>query len=102
MRYTCWPWRGEDVFDTKFGVGGPINSKTGAPFGANTKAFADWAASHNKQVLKDGQIDRVSGDRQKGCFLVSRSPGQRQHVHRTALVYDKGMFAVGSQCRVAD
>ena len=42
---------GREEFDDQFAVGGPINPKTGAPFGAATKAFAEWAASNGKCVL---------------------------------------------------
>jgi hypothetical protein len=33
---------GRDQFEQDYAVGGPINPKTGACFGPNTKAFADW------------------------------------------------------------
>ena len=50
---------GSDRFDEEYIVGGPINPKTGSPFGTNTKAFAEWAASHGKAVLTDAQFDLV-------------------------------------------
>jgi len=50
---------GREQFDNEYAVGGPVNPKTGAPFGPNTKAFADWAASCGKQVLTDAQYDLV-------------------------------------------
>jgi len=51
---------GRDRFDDEYAGGGPINPKTGARFGANTKAFAEWAASHGKQVLTESQYALVS------------------------------------------
>ena len=50
---------GADRFDEEYIVGGPINPKTGSPFGTNTKAFAEWAASHGKEVLTNTQFDSV-------------------------------------------
>ena len=50
---------GTDRFDKEYIVGGPINPKTGSPFGTNTKAFTEWAASHGKAVLTDAQFDLV-------------------------------------------
>lgn len=51
---------GRDRFDNEYAVGGPINPKTGAPFGANTKAFAEWATQHGKQVLTQSQYALVN------------------------------------------
>ena len=50
---------GRAEFDEQFAVGGPINPKTGAPFGANTKAFAEWAEQTGKCVLTDHQWQLV-------------------------------------------
>ena len=33
---------GLDRFEEDFAVGGPINPKTGQPFGANTKTWSEW------------------------------------------------------------
>jgi hypothetical protein len=51
---------GREPFDSEYAVGGPLNPKTGAPFGAGTKAFAEWAARHGKQVLTESQYALVS------------------------------------------
>ena len=40
--------------------GGPINPKTGQPFGANTKTWAEWAEAVGKPVLTDTQLDVVA------------------------------------------
>ncbi len=50
---------GRKVFQEQFAVGGPINPKTGAPFGAATKAFAEWAEQIGKCVLTDDQADLI-------------------------------------------
>ncbi len=44
---------GRDRFETAYAVGGPINPSTGQPYGANTKAYAQWAEKQNKAVLCD-------------------------------------------------
>lgn len=42
---------GSDAFYERYVVGGPINPKTGAEFGRNTKAWAEWEAEHGKPVI---------------------------------------------------
>jgi len=44
---------GRERFENEFAVGGPINPKTGKPFGSTTKAFAEWAERRGKPVLGD-------------------------------------------------
>ncbi len=44
---------GRGRFEQEFAVGGPINEKTGKPFGSATKAFAEWAEKRGKPVLCD-------------------------------------------------
>jgi len=46
---------GRERYQREFAVGGPINPKTGQPFGSQTKAFAEWAEKQNKPVLSDWQ-----------------------------------------------
>lgn len=46
---------GRERYETDFAVGGPINPKTGQPFGSATKAFAQWAERIGKPVLSDDQ-----------------------------------------------
>jgi len=48
---------GRTVLDQQYAVGGPINPKTGEPFGASTKAFAEWAEKVGKPVLTSEQYD---------------------------------------------
>lgn len=50
---------GPDAFQRAFAVGGPINPKTGLPYGSSTKAWAEWAAAHGKDVVTNGQYDLV-------------------------------------------
>jgi len=51
---------GVERFEAEYAVGGPINPKTGNPFGANTKAYAEWADAQGKPVLTDTQFDRIT------------------------------------------
>jgi len=50
---------GHDVYETTFTLGGPINARTGKPFGANTKAFAEWAEVQGKPVLSHDQAELI-------------------------------------------
>ena len=51
---------GPEVFEKTYAVGGPVNPKTGNPYGANTKAFAEWAAEQGKPVLTETNFDLVA------------------------------------------
>ena len=51
---------GIETFEGRYAVGGPINPKTGQTFGANTKAWAEWAAGIGKDVLTDEQFALVT------------------------------------------
>jgi hypothetical protein len=50
---------GRDAYEAEFALGGPVNPKTGKPFGAGTKAFAEWAEVQGKPVLSHEQVDLV-------------------------------------------
>jgi hypothetical protein len=50
---------GRVAYERAFAVGGPINPRTGQPFGAGTKAFAEWAASTGREGLDDSQASLV-------------------------------------------
>ncbi len=50
---------GRVVYEASFAMGGPVNPKTGRPFGAKTKAFAEWAQAQGKPVLSDEQADLI-------------------------------------------
>ncbi|MEO1535380.1 MAG: PD-(D/E)XK nuclease-like domain-containing protein [Planctomycetota bacterium] len=67
---------GRERFEAEFAVGGPINPKTGQPFGAQTKAFAQWAASVGKPVLSDADA----------ALLEQMHAGVRDHLFATELL----------------
>lgn len=46
---------GRERYEHEFAVGGPINPKTGKPYGSGTKAFAEWAKRIGKPVISDDQ-----------------------------------------------
>lgn len=50
---------GREAYEASFALGGPINERTGKPFGAGTKAFAEWAAIQGKPVLSHEQVELV-------------------------------------------
>ena len=47
----CRVLEGENIFRGRFAIGGPINPKTGRAFGADTKAWAEWAAAIGKPAI---------------------------------------------------
>ena len=51
---------GQEKFDREYAVGGPINPKTGQPYGPTTKAFAEWAQTIGKEILTDSQYELVT------------------------------------------
>ncbi|NLE57458.1 MAG: hypothetical protein GX616_03800, partial [Planctomycetes bacterium] len=48
---------GRDAYETQFAIGGPINPRTGKPFGSTTKAFAEWAEAQGKPVLSHDNVE---------------------------------------------
>ena len=50
---------GRDHYEQAFSLGGPINERTGKPYGANTKAFSEWCQLQGKPVLSHDQVDLV-------------------------------------------
>ena len=50
---------GRDVYEARFALGGPINPKTGKPYGPNTKAAREWAEAEGKPVLSHDHVDLI-------------------------------------------
>ena len=46
---------GHGAYEAAYAIGGPVNPKTNRPFGANTKAFCDWADAQERTVLTHEQ-----------------------------------------------
>lgn len=74
---------GRDAYETQFAFGGPINPKTGKPFGSNTKAFAEWASAQGKPVLSHDNVELIEqmasgvamNDEAVDLLLYGRSEG---------------------------
>ena len=47
---------GRKAFNDSYAVGGPINDKTGKPFGSTTKTYQEWATAQNKPTITDDQL----------------------------------------------
>lgn len=50
---------GRQRYEADFAIGGPINPKTGNPYGEQTKAFAEWVEQQAKAVLSDSMAATV-------------------------------------------
>jgi len=51
---------GVEAFEASYAVGGPVNPRTGEPYGPRTKAYAEWAAAQDKAVLTGDQYGLVA------------------------------------------
>lgn len=74
---------GRDAYETQFAFGGPINPRTGRPFGSTTKAFAEWAEAQGKPVLSHDNVELIEqmaggvamNDEAVDLLLYGRSEG---------------------------
>jgi hypothetical protein len=74
---------GRDAYETQFALGGPINPRTGKPFGSTTKAFAEWAEAQGKPVLSHDNVELIEqmasgvamNDEAVDLLLYGRSEG---------------------------
>ena len=55
----CRILEGRDAYESQFALGGPINPKTNKPYGAQTKAFAEWAQALGKPVISHEQVELI-------------------------------------------
>ena len=67
---------GRDVFQKEYATGGPINPKTGKPFGARTKAYEEWADAQGMPVITEEQLQ----------LIVSLEDSVRDHKHAIELL----------------
>jgi hypothetical protein len=67
---------GRQAYERAYAFGGPINPKTGQPFGSRTKAFQDWALEQGRPVLDDEQA----------ALIESLDASVRAHQHAAALL----------------
>jgi hypothetical protein len=74
---------GRDAYEAAFALGGPLNPKTGKPFGSGTKAFSEWAETQGKPVLSHEQVALIEqmasgvamNDEAVDLLLYGRSEG---------------------------
>lgn len=69
---------GRAAYERAYAFGGPINPKTGQPFGSRTRAFQDWAEEQGKPVLDDEQA----------ALTESLGASVRAHQHAASLLAD--------------
>lgn len=69
---------GREEYERCYAFGGPVNPKTGTPFGSRTKAFQDWAESQGKPVLSDEQL----------ALIENMNATVHTHMHAAALLSD--------------
>ena len=50
---------GRERYEQVFAQGGPINERTGKPYGSDTKAFAEWQQAQGKPLLSHHQVDLI-------------------------------------------
>ena len=55
----CLAIEGRAEYDRRYMTGGPVNEKTGKPYGADTKAHREWAAAQERDVLTADQAALV-------------------------------------------
>jgi len=69
---------GREAYEDRYAFGGPVNPKTGEPFGTRTKAFEEWAAAKGKPVLTHEQM----------ALIENLSAAVYAHEHAAALLDD--------------
>jgi len=69
---------GRGRFEAEFAVGGPVNPKTGLPYGSGTKAFAEWAERLGKPALSDADA----------ALIEEMSASVRGHAIASSLLED--------------
>lgn len=58
----CFILEGSEAFAARYCVtDGPVNPKTGKPFGTETKAYAEWAAEQAKPAVSNEEFARILG-----------------------------------------
>lgn len=69
---------GREAYEREYAFGGPINPKTGLPFGSRTKTFQAWAEAQGKPVLDDDQA----------ALIENMNSAVRAHKHAAKLLED--------------
>src|SRR3990172_4653782 len=69
---------GRQAYEQSYAFGGPVNPKTGEPFGNRTKAFQEWVEAQGKPVLTDEQV----------ALIENMNAAVRAHEHAAGLLAD--------------
>jgi len=69
---------GREAYEQGYAFGGPVNPKTGEPFGTRTKAFQEWAEAQGKPVLDDEQA----------ALIENLNAAVQAHEHSAGLLAD--------------
>lgn len=83
----CRVLEGDDELRRRFAIGGPVNPKTGKPYGSDTKAYAEWAATIGKPAISQEVADLCErlaiavGEHAEAAALIAE--GQAEGVVRT-------------------
>ncbi len=78
---------GREPYEREYAVGGPINPKTGKPYGSRTLKFTQWAEAQGRPVLSEDQASLIEAmnmsvhGHKKASDLISR--GVAEGVIRT-------------------
>src|SRR6185295_9343528 len=79
---------GANALASRFAIGGPINPKTSRPYGADTKAFGEWAAALGKPAISQDTADLcehlAQSIREHDVASELLAEGQPEGVVRTA------------------
>jgi RNA polymerase sigma factor (sigma-70 family) len=67
---------GDEAFRQRYAVGGPVNPRTGLPYGAGTKAWAEWAQTQGKEALTE----------QQHALVTSLATSVKQHAEARRLL----------------
>ncbi len=82
---------GRQHYEREYAIGGPINPKTGQPYGSKTKAFTEWAQRQSKPVLSDAHA----------VLVEQMAAAVKDHLFARELLAD-GMAEGVVRCRYRD
>jgi len=51
--FHCLVLEGQEIFDGQFAVGGPLNPRTGKPYGRTTESYKQWLEHEGKDAIDD-------------------------------------------------
>lgn len=78
----CLILQGREEFDKRYLIGGdrPINPRTGAPFGTETKAYAEWRATVEQDILTE----------EEGLLVINMAAAVTTHDEAVKLLHKDG------------